>query len=37
MEGVPLPQLDLDPRPASAAAVATAALHAVSAMAPPAL
>ena len=37
MEGVPLPQLDLDPRPASAAAVAAAALHAVSAMEPPAL
>lgn len=37
IEGVQLPQLDLDPRPASATAVATAALHAVSAMAPPAL
>ena len=37
MEGVPLPQLELDPRPASAAAVAAAALHAVSTMAPPAL
>ncbi len=37
IEGVLLPQLDLDPRPASAAAVAAAALNAVSEMAPPAL
>lgn len=37
IEGVPLPQLDLDPRPASAGVVAAEALRAVCAMAPPAL
>jgi len=37
IEGVPLPQLDLDPRPASAGVVAAEALRAVCATAPPAL